>query len=210
MTTEFLQKRASIILTELNKLFPTVESALNASNPIEFLIAVVMSAQTTDKQVNKVTETLFKKYKTLDDYVNATFEEFSYDIRQIGLYKSKAKNILQTVKIIKNDFDGKVPNTMEDLLNLPGVGRKTANVVLGNVYKAPVGIAVDTHVKRLAKLYGLTEYTDPVKIEKDLLKIIPQEEWTDFTHRFIEYGRQYCPARKHDHDNCPLTISLKK
>ncbi len=208
MTIISLQKRAVIIITELKKLFPIVESALHASNPIEFLIAVVMSAQTTDKQVNKVTETLFKKYITLDDYVNATAEEFSDDIRQIGLYKTKAKNILQTAKIIKNDFDGIVPDTMEDLLSLPGVGRKTANVVLGNVYKSPVGIAVDTHVKRLAKLYGLTEHTDPVKIEQDLMKIIPQEEWTDFTHRFIEYGRQYCPARKHDHDNCPLSVLL--
>lgn len=210
METISLEKRAALILHELKKLFPTVESALHASNPIEFLFAVMMSAQTTDKQVNKVTDILFQKYKTLNDYVNTTLEDFSDDIRQIGLYKSKAKNILQTAKIIKIDFDGKVPNSMENLLNLPGVGRKTANVVLGNIYKKPVGIAVDTHVKRLAKLYGLTNHTDPVKIEKDLMNIIPQEEWTDLTHRLIEYGRQYCPARKHDHENCPLTIALKK
>jgi endonuclease III len=204
-TLEKRKKRATIIVHELKKLFPSVKSALNYSTPLEFLIAVILSAQTTDKQVNKVTATFFQKYKTLDDYVKADPHEFEQDLKSINHYRNKAKNVLQTVKMIKEKYHGKIPETMEELLELPGVGRKTANVILGNIFKKPVGIAVDTHVRRLAKLYGLTDHTDPVKIEKDLMEIVPKEDWTNFTHLMIEYGRSYCSARKHDHKHCPLT-----
>lgn len=201
--------RAEIILRELKKMYPTVKPALNYSNPFEFLIAVVLSAQCTDRMVNKVTASLFQKYKTLNDYVKVDLAQFEQDIRSIGLYKSKAKNILQTMNILKEQYNGEVPNKMELLITLPGVGRKTANVVLGEIYKTAVGIAVDTHVRRLSQLYGLTQHDNPEKIEKDLMKIIPQVEWPEFTLRMIEYGRQYCPARKHDHERCPLTLALE-
>lgn len=202
-------ERAKKIISELRKLFPTVTTALNYSKPYEFLFAVIMSAQNTDKGVNRVTDSLFKKYKSLDDYLNASFENFDNDMKAINYHSTKAKNILATAKILKEKYNGKVPHTMEDLLSLPGVGRKTANVVLGNIFHTPMGIAVDTHVKRLSRLYGLTDLTDPGKIENDLLKIVPQEDWTDFTHLMIAYGRTYCPARKHNHKECPLTKALE-
>ena len=204
------QIRATIVLNTLKKLYPTVKPALSYSNPLEFLIAVVLSAQCTDAMVNKVTATLFHKYKTLEDYVNADLETFQQDIKSIGLYKGKAKNILATVQILQSQYNGIIPDDMELLITLPGVGRKTANVVLGEIYHKPVGIAVDTHVRRLSQLYGLTSHSDPVKIEKDLMAILPQTEWTEFTLRMIEYGREYCTARKHDHERCPLTVALRE
>lgn len=203
-----LQQRADIVLRELKKLYLTVKPALNYSTPLEFLIAVVLSAQCTDVMVNKVTATLFQKYKSLEDYCKATLPDFEQDIRSIGLYKSKAKNILATVHILQDQYNGIIPSTMEELTSLPGVGRKTANVVMGEIYNKAEGIAVDTHVRRLSQLYGLTTNSVPEKIEKDLMEIIPQPEWPDFTLRMIEYGREYCPARKHDHENCPLTKAL--
>lgn len=204
-----LQKTADIVLKTLKKLYPDVKPALDYSTPLEFLIAVILSAQCTDIQVNKVTAILFKKYKKMQDYCNVSLEEFEQDIKSIGLYKGKAKNILQTVKIIQEQHKGIIPDTLEVLVTLPGVGRKTANVVLGEIYKTAVGIAVDTHVKRLTQLYRLTIHDNPEKIEQDLMKLIPQTEWSDFTLRLIEYGREYCPARKHNHVECPLTIALK-
>lgn len=204
-----LQKKADIVLKTLKKLYPDVKPALDYSTPLEFLIAVILSAQCTDIQVNKVTAILFKKYKKMQDYCNVSLEEFEQDIKSIGLYKGKAKNILQTVKIIQEQYKGIIPDTLEVLVTLPGVGRKTANVVLGEIYKTAVGIAVDTHVKRLTQLYRLTIHDNPEKIEQDLMKLIPQTEWSDFTLRLIEYGREYCPARKHNHVECPLTIALK-
>lgn len=196
---------AKKIIAKLKKLFPNAKISLDYSNNWELLVAVILSAQCTDKMVNKVTEKLFKKYKSLDDYVKAHPEEFEQDIRSTGFYKNKAKNILSTAKIIKEKFRGKVPNTMKYLLTLRGVARKTANVVLGNAYGIYEGIAVDTHVRRLSKLYSLTNHDNPDKIEQDLMKIIPRKEWFDFTYRMIEYGRIYCPARKHDHEKCPLS-----
>ena len=198
------KQKAKEMIAKLKELFPNVKSALNYSNNWEFLVAVIMSAQTTDKQVNKVTEKLFKKYPKLEDYVKASLTTFDNDINSVNFHNNKAKNILATAKVIKEKYHGEIPATMEELTSLPGVGRKTANVIIGNVFGKPEGIAVDTHVRRLAKLYGLTDQTDPVKIEKDLMEVVPKEDWTNFTHLMIEYGRTYCPARKHDHSKCPL------
>ena len=199
------KKLAIKIIPELKKLFPKAKTVLKYSNNWELLVAVILSAQCTDKIVNRVTEKLFKKYKILDDYVKADSKEFEKDIRSTGFFRNKTKNILTTAKIIKGKFNGKIPNNMKDLLTLRGVARKTANVVLGNAFGIIEGIAVDTHVRRLAKLYGLTDNADPNKIEQDLMKIIPKKDWFQFTYMMIEYGRKYCPARKHDHSRCPLT-----
>jgi len=200
-----LKRRAGAVVRILKKLLPRAKISLKFSNNWELLVAVVLSAQCTDKKVNEVTERLFKKYPSLKDYLHANKKEFEQDIRSAGFYRSKAKNILAAAKIIKEKFRGKIPRTMEEILTLPGVARKTANVVLGNAYGVVEGIAVDTHVRRLTKLLGLTNHTDPVKIEKDLMAILPKKEWFDFTYRMIDYGRKYCPARPHDHKNCPLS-----
>ncbi len=204
------KKRVAIIIPTLRKLFPDAKIVLKYSNNWELLVAVILSAQCTDKMVNKVTEKLFKKYKNLDDYVKADPREFEKDIHSCGFYKNKTKNILTTAKMIRDQFGGKVPRTMEELLTLRGVARKTANVVLGNAFGIYEGIAVDTHVKRLSRLYGLSSQTDPNKIEEDLMKIVPRKDWFPFTYLLIEYGRKYCPARKHDHKNCPLVKALGK
>ncbi len=201
------KKRAKKVVRELKKLFPDAKCALNHSNPWQLLVATILSAQTTDKLVNRVTTTLFRKYKTVDDYANASVDEFDQDIRSVNFHTNKAKNIIAAAKIIEEKFHGNVPDSMEELLTLPGVARKTANVLLGVAFHKNEGVVVDTHVKRLAKLYGLTDYDDPVKIEKDLMEILPQDEWTDFSLRLILYGRQYCPARPHKHTNCPLLKS---
>lgn len=202
------KRRAAIIVRELKKLFPHAKIILKYSNNLELLISVILSAQCTDVMVNKVTEKLFKKYKTVDDYVKADIKEFEQDIRSTGFYHNKAKNILATVKVVKDKFKGQVPHRMNELLSLHGVARKTANVVLGNAFGVVEGIAVDTHVRRLSKLYGLTKNDDPKKIEQDLMKILPKSDWFKFTYLMIEYGRKYCPAKKHDHANCPLVKAL--
>jgi len=208
MTKEKLmerKKRAKKISLVLKKLFPHAKIALNYSNNWELLVAVILSAQCTDKKVNEVTEKLFKKYKKLDDYINANPKEFEKDIKPTGFYKNKTKNILLAAKIIKEKFNGQIPKTMEEMLTLPGVARKTANVVLGNAYGIVEGIAVDTHVRRFAIKFNLTDHKDPVKIERDLMDIFPRKEWFSITYRLIEYGRKICPARKHDCSNHPLT-----
>lgn len=197
--------RAKKIIAALKKLLPHAKIVLRYSNNWELLVAVILSAQCTDKKVNEVTDALFRKYKTLDNYGNASPKEFERDIRSTGFYRNKAKNILTAAKIVKEKYQGEIPHTMEEILTLPGVARKTANVVLGNAYGVVEGIAVDTHVKRLSRLLGLTSETNPDKIERDLMAIIPQDEWFDFTYQLIEYGRIYCPARPHDHVKCPLS-----
>lgn len=203
------RRRAEIVVRELKKLFPDAKIALNYGNDWELLVAVILSAQCTDKKVNEVTGRLFTKYKKLADYVEADLEEFEKDIYQTGFYRNKAKNILAAAKIIQNEYRGKIPCTMEQLIELPGVARKTANIVLGNACGVVVGIAVDTHVRRLANLLGLSGTDNPAKIEQDLMEILPHKEWHVFTYRLIEYGRQYCPAKKHDHANCPLGKALQ-
>ncbi|OGK14027.1 endonuclease III [Candidatus Roizmanbacteria bacterium RIFCSPLOWO2_01_FULL_38_12] len=203
------KSRGEVIIKKLKQLFPTTRSALNYANPWEFLVAVILSAQCTDKRVNIVTEKLFKKYKKVADYAKAKQAEFEQDVRSTGFYKNKTKNIITTAKIIHEKYHDKLPQTMAEMLTLPGVARKTANVVLSNAFGIIEGIAVDTHVRRLANLYGLTSEQDPDKIEKDLMAIMPKKEWPEFTLRMIDYGRAYCPAKKHDHENCPVRLALK-
>lgn len=205
------KKRAGEIVKKLRELFPRAAIILKYSNTWELLVAVRLSAQCTDKKVNEVTEKLFKKYRTLDDYVKAsasrrTLQEFEQDIKPTGFYRAKAKSILTAAKLVKERFGGKVPDTMEDLLTLPGIARKSANVILGNAFGKIEGIAVDTHVMRLSQKLGLTDHKDPVKIEQDLMKLLSKEDWFFFTYGIIEYGRHICPSRKHkDCASHPLT-----
>lgn len=196
---------AARVVRILHRFFPTAKIALRYGNPWELLVAVMLSAQSTDKKVNEVTAKLFKKYRALNDYVNADPREFQEDVKVLGLFRTKTKNILATAKIIREKFGGKIPRTMDEMLLLPGVARKTANVVLGNAHGVVLGIAVDTHVRRLSRLLGLTDENDPNKIERDLMQILPKKEWFDFNHRMVLYGREYCPARPHDHKKCPLS-----
>lgn len=199
------KERTIRILAELKRLFPSAKIMLRFSSPWELLVAVMLSAQCTDKQVNKVTSLLFKKYTTLEEYVTTDRKQFEKDIYTTGFYRMKAKHILETARIIQTKHKGVVPRTMKEMISLPGVGRKTANVVLGNAYGIVEGIAVDTHVRRIARVLKLTRHTDPDKIEQDLMKLIPKKEWLSFTYLLIEYGRAYCTARRHDHKSCPLT-----
>ncbi len=202
---EARRRKAIKIITALKKLYPKAEVALKYANDWELLVAVILSAQCTDKMVNKVTERLFKKYKTIKDYANARQGEFERDIRSTGFYKNKAANIISNAKILLQKYQGRMPDTMEEMLRLRGVARKSANIVLYLCYGKIAGVAVDTHVKRLSKLLGLSNSDDPAKIEKDLMAVLPKKEWMDFTFRLIYYGRQYCTARGHDHKGCPLS-----
>jgi len=180
----------------LKKEYPDPQPALHFKTPLELLVATILSAQSTDVQVNKVTSELFKKYRTVFDYVDADISELEKDIYSTGFYRNKAKHLQQSARVIIEDFDGEVPSTMEDLLKLPGVARKTANIVLARGFGVKAGIAVDTHVKRLATRLGFTENKDPVKIEKDLMELVDRNEWDDFSLTLILHGRNVCFARK--------------
>ncbi len=198
------KKRAGRIIKILKKKYPHAKIALHYSNNWELLVAVILSAQCTDKKVNEVTENLFRKYRTLDDYVKAKPKEFEQMIRPTGFYRAKAKNILATAKIVKERFGGKVPRTMEEILTLKGVARKTANVVLGNAYGVVEGIAVDTHVRRISQRLGLSKNEDPVKIEQDLMQLVPKKDWFKLTYLLIDHGRATCTAKDPRCDLCPL------
>ncbi|MBI1971615.1 MAG: endonuclease III [Candidatus Wildermuthbacteria bacterium] len=200
------KKRAARIIKKLKELFPRAGIVLRYGSNWELLVAVILSAQCTDKKVNEVTARLFKKYRTLGDYVKAAPREFEKDIHSCGFFRNKTRNILAIARILQQRFGGKVPRTMEELLTLPGVARKTANVVLGNAYGVVEGIAVDTHVRRISQKLGLTSHSDPVKIEQDLMKLIPKKDWFFFTYGMIEYGRTYCSARNHDCAKHPSLI----
>ncbi len=189
---------------ELKKLFPKAHIALDFSNEWELLVAVILSAQCTDKKVNEVTAVLFKKYKTLDDYVHADPARFEQDIRATGFFRNKTKNILGAAKVIKEKFGGRLPRTMAEMVTIPGVARKTANVVIGNAFGAVEGIAVDTHVIRFVRRFDLSDHKDAVKIERDLMELLPKSEWLGFTYRVIDYGRTIAPARKYDTSLDPL------
>ncbi len=202
--------RAKKIVQTLKKLFPDAKMVLRYGSHWELLVAVMLSAQCTDKQVNIVTEKLFKKYRKLEDYVRVQPKEFEKDIFSTGFYRNKTKNILAAAKMVKEKFFGKIPMNMDEILSIPGVARKTANVVLGNAYGVVEGIAVDTHVRRLSIKLGLTDYTDPNKIEQDLMQVIPKKNWFSFTYLIIEYGRNVCRARRHDCANHPLTKMFPK
>lgn len=195
--------RAQVIHRTLKRLVPEAKMILQYSNHWELLVAVMLSAQCTDRKVNDVTQTLFQKYTTLDEYVNAKPKEFEQDIFSTGFYRNKTKNILAAARAVQDTFHGSIPKTITEMLTIPGVGRKTANVVLGNAYGIVEGIAVDTHVRRLSRLFGLTTENNPDAIEQDLMAVIPKEEWFAWTYRMIEYGRQYCTARCR-HKDCPL------
>jgi len=222
------EDRAEKVVALLKRRYPKAAIVLRYGNPWELLVAVVLSAQCTDRMVNRVTEALFAKYKTLDDYVRADLGEFEEDIKSTGFYRSKAKNILSAAKIIKEKFGGRVPKTMEELLTLPGVARKTANIILGNAYGVVVGIAVDTHVLRLSQrlrlvnldaIGGKKEVTfrkdklshvdykkdaDPVKVERELMAVVPRQDWFPIPYLLIDHGRTVCRAQHPDCANCIL------
>ena len=191
MTESFEQKkkRAGKILQRLKKAYPNAKIVLNYRNNIQLLVAVILSAQCTDKKVNEVTEKLFKKYKTVDDFAKANLKTFEQEIRSTGFYHNKAKNIIAATYMIRDRFGGKLPKTMDEMLLLPGVARKTANVVLGNAYGVVGGIAVDTHVRRVSRHLGLTREQNPDKIEQDLMKLFDKKDWFLLTYLFVEYGR---------------------
>ena len=203
------KERALIILQKLEEVYPDVKCSLNFSNPLEMLIATQLSAQCTDARVNIITETLFKKYPDLDSFADADYDELCEDIRSAGFYRNKAKNIISAARRMLDVYNGEVPDTMEDLLTLPGTGRKTANLVLGDIYKKPA-IVVDTHCIRLSNRIGLTKNSDPVKIESDLRKLIAPEESLGFCHRLVAHGRAVCNARKPMCEGCILNGVCKK
>lgn len=207
------KKRWTKIEKTLRKLFPHPKIALTFGNPWELLVAVQLSAQCTDKKVNQVTPALFKKYPTLDAYVKAGktargVREFEDAIHACGFYRAKTRNILAAAKYVKEKYHGKLPRTMAEMVKVPGVGRKSANVILGNAYGVVEGIAVDTHVMRLSHVLGLSKEKTPEKIEQDLMAIIPRKDWFRATYMIIDYGRAYCVARPHDHAHCPLAKVL--
>jgi endonuclease-3 len=203
MDKNYNRKRAREILKILSKEIPDASIALRFNNSLELLIATILSAQCTDVRVNEVTQTLFKKYRTARDYARADLSALEEDIRPTGFYRNKAKAIKRCCQEIVNRFGGQVPGALEELTTLPGVGRKTANVILGNAFGIP-GIVVDTHVSRVSQRIGLTENSDPVKIEFDLMEIIPKEEWTHFSNLIIWHGRRTCMARKPLCETCPI------
>ncbi|HXX53110.1 MAG TPA: endonuclease III [Thermodesulfovibrionales bacterium] len=192
------------IIRRLKKENVQPKTTLSFSNPFELLVATVLSAQTTDTHVNKVTESLFKRYKTIRDYAEAPFEALSRDLSSINFYNNKTKNIQSSARMIIDRFNSRVPKTMVELTSLPGVARKTANIILWNAYGTNEGIAVDTHVKRVSYRLGLTKNEDPVKIEKDLMAITPKKEWGNLSHLLILHGRKICQARKALHKECVL------
>ena len=197
--------RVTKVIELLGEQFPNAKTALDYSNPLEILIATMLSAQTTDERVNIVTKNLFQKYRTPEDYANIDIKELEQDIHSTGFYHNKAKNLQNTAKLLVEKFDSQVPRTMEELIELPGVARKTANIVLYNAYGVTAGIAVDTHVRRVSGRLGLTESEDPTRIEQDLMKITPKEKWMELTDLLVYHGRQVCIARKPKCEICILS-----
>jgi len=196
--------RTKKIIAGLKTTYPNAHCELNFSNPLELLIATILSAQCNDKQVNIVTEKLFQKYRAAENFANAPLAELEQDIKRIGLFRNKAKNIQAACRALVEKYGGEVPRTMEELIQLNGVGRKTANVVLGNVFGINEGIVVDTHVARLSQRLGLSSKTTPEKIEVDLQKLVPRDEWMLFSHLLIWHGRRRCFARSPDCPNCEV------
>jgi endonuclease-3 len=192
------------VVLRLKAEYPDARTELDWKNPLELLVATMLSAQTTDVQVNRVTQSLFAKYRTAEDYAHADPSELEEDIRPTGFYRNKARSLRNMAGALMEEHGGEVPGTMQELVALPGVGRKTANVVLGNAFGVDEGIVVDTHVRRVSGRLGLTENKDPVKIEQDLMKIVPEVDWTVFSHLLILHGRRTCKARKPDCPNCIL------
>lgn len=198
------EEKVKLIIKRLSRVYPHPKTALNFITPLELLVATILSAQATDKLVNTITPDLFKKYKTAKDFADASLEDIDSMIKKVNFHNNKAKSIKAAAQMIVEKHSGKVPDTMEELDALPGVARKTANVVLGNAYHKAEGVVVDTHVMRLSTKLSLTTEKDPVKIEQDLMKIVPKDKWIDFSHLLILHGRDMCTARPHTCENCPL------
>jgi endonuclease-3 len=196
------RERVQRIIELLTKEHPDAEIALHHSNPLELLVATVLSAQSTDKQVNEVTKALFKKYRTPEDYATADLEELEKDVRSTGFYRNKAKHLKKTGQMLVEKFNSRVPQTMEELTTLPGVARKTANIVLSNAFGVVEGIAVDTHVRRLAQRLGLSKNKSPDKIEMDLMALVPKKQWPKLTDLLIFHGRRVCTAKKPNCKDC--------
>jgi len=203
MAKKIAKERVKKILRILSRTYPDVKTALRHKNPVELLVATILSAQCTDKQVNQVTLSLFKKLRTAQDFADVPLADLEEMIHPTGFYRNKAKSIKACCKALVEKHRGKVPENMEALVQLPGIGRKTANVILGSGFGIP-GIVVDTHVKRLSQRMGLTQESDPVKIEFDLMALIPKRDWIAFSHQMIWHGRALCKARKPKCPECPL------
>lgn len=199
-----LEERAPEVVRRLSKAYPDAHVALRFSNPLEMLVATILSAQCTDEKVNEVTASLFRKYREPEDYLRVPEDELKADIKPTGFYNQKATSIREACRRIVEVYDGEVPDTMEDLVTLRGVARKTANIVLGNAYGKVEGIAVDTHVKRLANRLGFSAESDPDRIEQDLMRAVPRRRWFDFTYVLIDHGRAVCVARKPRCEVCPV------
>lgn len=197
------KRRVLKLIDALTKEFPDADCALNFSNPLELLVATILAAQCTDKKVNEVTTSLFKRYRSAEDYASAASEELEAAVHPTGFFRNKTKSIKRCCRSLVDNHDGEVPRTMQELLALGGVGRKTANVVLGNAFGVP-GIVVDTHVLRLSKRLGLSGETKPDKVERDLMALVPEAEWTRFSHLLTSHGRTWCTARKPRCDECPV------
>jgi endonuclease-3 len=202
MSDSDLKRRTGEILARLKKEYPDARCSLNHANPLELLVATILSAQCTDERVNIVTADLFRKYRRAEDYLNVPQGELEQDIRSTGFYRNKAKAIQGACKIISERHGGRVPDDLQELLALPGVARKTANVVLGNAFGVASGVVVDTHVGRLAGRLGLSNHAQPEKIERDLMGLVPEKDWIDFSHLLIYHGRKVCKARKPLCDQC--------
>jgi len=202
--TSPIEERAPEIVRRLTEAYPEATVALRATNPLEMLVATILSAQCTDERVNKVTETLFVKYRSPQDYLRVPESELAADIKPTGFFNQKTTSIRGSCARIVEGYGGEVPGTMEDLVTLPGVARKTANIVLGNSFGEVVGIAVDTHVRRLSQRLGFTAEKDPDKIERDLMAVIPEDQWFPFTYKLIEHGRAICVARTPRCAECPV------
>jgi endonuclease-3 len=200
-----VEERAPVVIRRLDRAYPDARVALNFSNPLEMLIATILSAQTTDEGVNKVTATLFNKYRKAEDYLAVPEAELAAELRPTGFFNQKTKSVRGAARRIVEAYGGRVPDTMDDLLTLPGVARKTANIVLGNAYGKVEGIAVDTHVRRVSQRLGFTENTDPDKIEQDLMRTIPRRRWFPFTYVLIEHGRAVCKAPTPRCEVCPVS-----
>lgn len=197
-------------IEKLRQYYPEAKCSLDFQTPIQLLVSTILSAQSTDAQVNKITPKLFEIYKTVEDFANADISKLKELIHSTGYYNSKAENIINCCKEIINRFNGEIPQTMKELITLPGVGRKTANVVLLNAFGICEGIAVDTHAKRLANRIGLSKSSQPEKIEQDLLQTIPQKYWSDMNHLFVYHGRAICNAKKPLCDQCPIKDECEK
>jgi endonuclease-3 len=199
-----LKERSQKIVRALRKQYPQATCALNHANPFELLIATILSAQCTDERVNIVTATLFRKYRKPEDYLAVEPEELERDINSVTFFRNKTRSIRGACQLLVEKFNGRIPQTLEELVELPGVGRKTANVVLGTAFGIPTGVVVDTHVSRLSQRLALTANDQPEKIEADLMELLPKKEWIDFSHRMIWHGRRICQARKPACNVCTL------